>query len=159
MIHHEIKNKIKRASKSKTSFQRSCSQRRQQSFQIEERASRLNHFQRRSAIAVNADFDALARSKNKYDSSDEENERVVELFDMWSKIDADDLLAWVGVWVVGMWVTSVSGRWVWAFCSKEEQKEEQIKKRERKKSKEERIKKKRKESDRWDVTMPGFWVP
>ena len=31
------------------------------------------------------------------DSGDEENERVVELFGMWSKIDADDLSAWVGV--------------------------------------------------------------
>ena len=39
------------------------------------------------------------------DSSDEENERVVELFGVWSKIDADDLSAWVGVgW-------RVSDRW------------------------------------------------
>ena len=39
-----------------------------------------NHFQQRSVVAVDADFDALARSKNEYDSSDEENEHVVELF-------------------------------------------------------------------------------
>ena len=39
-----------------------------------------NCFQRRFAVAVNADFDAPARSKNKYDSSDKENECVVELF-------------------------------------------------------------------------------
>ena len=64
--------------------------------------------------------------------------------------------AWVGVWVTG-----VSGQWVWAFCSKEEHKEEQIKKkRERKKSREKRKKKRKKrESDQWDVTMPDFWGP
>ena len=78
---------------------------------------------------MDADFDAPARSKNEYDSNNEENERMVELFDMWSKIDADDLSTWVGVWVVSVWVTGVwvigvSGRWVWAFCSEEEHKEE-----------------------------------
>ena len=46
---------------------------------------------------MDADFDIPARSKNEYDSSDEENEHVVELFGVWSKIDADDLSAWVGV--------------------------------------------------------------
>ena len=48
---------------------------------------------------MDADFDALAKSKNEYNSSDKENELVVELFNVWSKIDAYDLLAWVGVWV------------------------------------------------------------
>ena len=55
------------------------------------------HFQQRSAVVVDADFDVPARSKNEYDSSDEENEHVVELFGVWSKINADDLSAWVGV--------------------------------------------------------------
>ena len=46
----------------------------------------------------------------------------------------------------------VSGRWVWAFCSEEKQKEEQIKKkRERKKSREERKKKRKKEKREWPV--------
>ena len=58
----------------------------------------------------------------------------------------------------------VSGWWVWAFCSEEKQKEEQVKKkRERKKSREERKKKKKErkksESDRWDVTMHWFLGP
>ena len=65
------------------------------------RASRLNLFQRRSVVAVDADFDASARSKNEHDSSDEENKYVVELFGVWSKIDTDDLSAWVGVRVTG----------------------------------------------------------
>ena len=61
---------------------------------------------------------------------------------------------WVGVWVVGVWVTSESGQWVWAFCSKEEHKEEQIKKkRERKKSREERGKKK----ERKERVTSGMW--
>ena len=59
----------------------------------------------------------------------------------------------------------VSVWWVWAFCSEEKQKEEQIKKkRERKKSREERKKKKkeRKKEKRvnggmWQCT--GFWGP
>ena len=55
------------------------------------------HFQQRSAVAVDADFDAPTRSKNEYDSSDEEKEHEMELFGVWSKIDADDLSAWVGV--------------------------------------------------------------
>ena len=38
-----------------------------------------NCFQQRSVIAVDADFDAPARSKNEYDSSNEENERMEEL--------------------------------------------------------------------------------
>ena len=42
-------------------------------------------------------FDASARSKNKYDSNDVENEHLVELFGVWSKIAANDLSAWVGV--------------------------------------------------------------
>ena len=42
-------------------------------------------------VTVDADFDASARSKNGYDSSEEENESVVELFGVWLKIDADDL--------------------------------------------------------------------
>ena len=46
---------------------------------------------------VDADFDASAKSKNDCDSSDKENECVVEFFGVWLKIDADDLLAWVGV--------------------------------------------------------------
>ena len=46
---------------------------------------------------MDADFDAPTKSKNEYDSSDEENKRVVELFGVWSKIDTDDLSAWVGV--------------------------------------------------------------
>ena len=63
-----------------------------------------------------------------------------EFFDVWSKIDADDLSAWVGVGqrVSDWWeknkknteleeskknVVRVSGRWVWVFCF-EEQKEE-----------------------------------
>ena len=76
------------------SFQRSDSQRRRQSFQIKERASRSNHccgcredrccgyrFRRSGQnVVVEADFDAPARSKNEYDSSDKENERVMELF-------------------------------------------------------------------------------
>ena len=82
--------------------------------------------------------------------------------------------AWVSMWVTGGRRTKnteseeskknamrVSGWWVWAFCSEEEQIK---KKRERKKSGEERGKKKRKrkerkkrEIDRWDVT--GFWGP
>ena len=46
----------------------------------------------------------------------------------------------------------VSGRWIWAFCSKEEQKEEQIKKkRERKKSGEEKKKERKKEKREWSV--------
>ena len=40
----------------------------------------MNLFQRRSVVAVDADFDASARSKNEHDSSDEENKYVVELF-------------------------------------------------------------------------------
>ena len=48
-------------------------------------------------VAVDADFNAPARSKNEYDRSEEENKRVVELFGVWLKIDADDLSAWVGV--------------------------------------------------------------
>ncbi|KAF3944045.1 hypothetical protein CMV_029447, partial [Castanea mollissima] len=43
------------------------------------------------------DFDAPTRSKNEYGSNDEKNKRVVELFDVWSKIDTDYLSAWVGV--------------------------------------------------------------
>ena len=46
---------------------------------------------------MDVDFDALARSKNEYDSSDKENERVMELFGVWSKIDTDDLSAWVSM--------------------------------------------------------------
>ena len=46
---------------------------------------------------MDADFDASTKSKNEYDSNDEENGRVVELFGVWSKIDANDLSAWVGV--------------------------------------------------------------
>lgn len=70
----------------------------------------------RSAVAVDADFDAPVRSKNEYDSSDEENERVVEngkaeeakkvkpkkpkkpkvsVSDAAAKIDADDLSAFL----------------------------------------------------------------
>ena len=60
-----------------------------------------NRFQQRSTVAVDADFDAPTRLKNEYDSSDEENERVVELFNVWSKINANDLSAWVGMWVTG----------------------------------------------------------
>ena len=47
-------------------------------------------------------FDASARSKNKYDSNDVENEHLVELFGVWSKIAANDLSAWVGMWVTGV---------------------------------------------------------
>ena len=61
--------------------------------------------------------------------------------------------AWVGVWVTG-----VSVQWVWAFCSKEEHKEEQIKKkRERKKSREEREKRK-KEKREWPVGCDNAWL-
>ena len=70
----------------------------------------------RSAVAVDADFDAPVRSKNEFDSSDEENERVVEngkaeeakkvkpkkpkkpkvsVSDAAAKIDADDLSAFL----------------------------------------------------------------
>ena len=60
-------------------------------------------------------------------------------------------LAWVGVWVTG-----VSCWWVWAFCFKEEHKEEQIKKkRERKKSREEREKKEKRE---WLVGCDNAWL-
>ena len=44
-------------------------------------------------VAMDANFNAPAKSKNEYDSNEEENESVVELFDMWVKIDADDLSA------------------------------------------------------------------
>ena len=46
---------------------------------------------------MDADFNAPARSKNEFDSSEEENKRMVELFSVWSKINADDLSDWVGV--------------------------------------------------------------
>ena len=46
---------------------------------------------------MDANFNAPARSKNEFDSSEEGNERMVELFNMWSKINADDLSDWVGV--------------------------------------------------------------
>ena len=48
-------------------------------------------------VVMDTDFDAPTKSKNEYDSSDEENEHMVELFGVWSKIDTDDLSAWVGV--------------------------------------------------------------
>ena len=48
---------------------------------------------------MDADFDAPATSKNEYDSNDEENERLMELFGVWSKIAANDLSAWVSMWV------------------------------------------------------------
>ena len=48
---------------------------------------------------MDADFDAPTRSKNEYDSNNEENERLVELFGVWSKIAANDLSAWVSMWV------------------------------------------------------------
>ena len=89
---------------------------------------------------MDADFNAPARSKNEFDSSEEENKRMVELFNVWSKINADDLSDWVGVGrcVSDRWeknkknteskeskrnVVHVSGQWVWAFFSEEEQKE------------------------------------
>ena len=89
---------------------------------------------------MDANFNAPARSKNEFDSSEEGNERMVELFNMWSKINADDLSDWVGVGrcVSDRWeknkknteskeskrnAVHVSGQWVWAFFSKEEQKE------------------------------------
>ena len=55
-----------------------------------------------------------------------------------------------------VWVTNVSGRWVWDFCFEEEQKEEQIKKkRESKKSREERKKEKKRE---WPVGCDNAWL-
>ena len=58
-------------------------------------------------------FDASARSKNEYDSNDEENEHMVELFGVWSKIDANDLSTWV---CVGRRVSGrrVSDWWEWS---------------------------------------------
>ena len=96
-----------------------------------------NCFQRRSIVAVNADFDALTRSKNEYDSSDEENERMVELFSVWSKIDVDDLSAWVGVgrrvsdWRVSdrcEWLVSMSFL-LWRRTQRRTDKEEERKKK------------------------------
>ena len=185
MIHHEIKIKKKKkkgTSRSKTSFQRSYSRRRQQSFQIEERAangaipSAANKASRSKnelpdwIVAVDADFDASARSLlwmpiltlrpdrkkavDADDSSDEENESVVELFGVWSKIDADDLSAWVG----GGW--RVSDRW-------EKNKKERIlnrKKAKRRREKERKVerkgkkekKRKKRESDWWDVRFGAY---
>ena len=48
---------------------------------------------------MDANFDAPAKLENEYDSSDEENECMVELFSVWLKIDANDLSTWVDVWV------------------------------------------------------------
>ena len=81
-------------------------------------------------------------------------------------------LAWVGVWVTGgrrtkkkehqnqkkakKNVVRVNGRWVWDFCSEEEQIK---KKRERKKSGEEREKKRKKEKkERKERVTGGMWL-
>ena len=128
---------------------------------------------------MDADFDASTKSKNEYDSNDEENGRVVELFGVWSKIDANDLSAWVGVGrcVSDRWEKNKKERtertlnrkktkrkrcaceWsvsmnflLWRRTDKEEGRKKQKWRRKEKKKK--KKKEKKRESDQWDVT--GF---
>ena len=83
MIHHEIKKKKMELPNKKRASNRAVPG-------ADNRASKSkNELLDRivsngvSTFAVDADFDAPAKSKNEYDSSDEENEHVVELFGVW----------------------------------------------------------------------------